>query len=178
MRNEIREFEKLLKQDSRTIMGDAFIRNYIEDLLKNIRTQVLLKVITPYTRIRIQFIAQELNITPAEVEQLLVALILDGQVRAAPRPSSTAQLAPLRAVRSTRPRALAACDAGASARPATTDARRLIRFLACVSTSARDIASRRSRWTATSTSSTSCSSSTKSRATRRSTTRSTSGGGN
>ncbi|KAL1503036.1 hypothetical protein AB1Y20_011105 [Prymnesium parvum] len=80
MRNEIREFEKLLKQDSRTIMGDAFIRNYIEDLLKNIRTQVLLKVITPYTRIRIPFIAEELNITPAEVEQLLVALILDGQV--------------------------------------------------------------------------------------------------
>lgn len=44
------------------------------------RAQVLLKVITPYTRIRISFIAQELNITPAEVEQLLVALILDGQV--------------------------------------------------------------------------------------------------
>jgi len=80
MRNEIREFEKLLKQNSRTVMGDAFIRNYIEDLLKNIRTQVLLKVITPYTRIRIGFIAQELNITPAEVEQLLVALILDGQI--------------------------------------------------------------------------------------------------
>mmetsp|Transcript_80248 Transcript_80248/g.240369 ORF Transcript_80248/g.240369 Transcript_80248/m.240369 type:complete len:145 (-) Transcript_80248:454-888(-) len=80
MRNEIREFEKLLKQDSRTVMGDAFIRNYIEDLLKNIRTQVLLKVITPYTRIRIPFIAQELNISAGEVEQLLVALILDGQV--------------------------------------------------------------------------------------------------
>ncbi|KAL3893051.1 MAG: hypothetical protein SGPRY_014522 [Prymnesium sp.] len=80
MRNEIREFEKLLKQDSRTIMGDAFIRNYIEDLLKNIRTQVLLKIITPYTRIRIPFIAHELNITQPEVEQLLVSLILDGQV--------------------------------------------------------------------------------------------------
>ena len=111
MRNEIREFEKLLKQNSRTVMGDAFIRDYIEDLLKNIRTQVrpsrsvdplwytgavswfsihysqvLLKVITPYTRIRISFIAQELNITPSEVEQLLVALILDGQVIAAGSP--------------------------------------------------------------------------------------------
>lgn len=61
-------------------MGDAFIRNYIEDLLKNIRTQVLLKIITPYTRIRIPFIAHELNITQPEVEQLLVSLILDGQV--------------------------------------------------------------------------------------------------
>ena len=40
MRNEIRTFEKLLKQNSRSVMGDAFIRGYIEDLLKNIRTQV------------------------------------------------------------------------------------------------------------------------------------------
>ena len=61
-------------------MGDAFIRQYIEDLLKNIRTQVLLKVVTPYTRIRIAFIADELNIKPPEVEALLVALILDGQI--------------------------------------------------------------------------------------------------
>ena len=60
-------------------MGDAFIRMYIEDLLKNIRTQVLLKVVTPYTRIRIAFIADELNIKPPEVE-CLVALILDGQI--------------------------------------------------------------------------------------------------
>jgi hypothetical protein len=38
-------------------MDDPFIRNYIEDLLKNIRTQVLLKLIKPYTRIRIPFIS-------------------------------------------------------------------------------------------------------------------------
>jgi len=44
------------------------------------RTQVLLKVITPYTRISIAFIATELNISAPEVEQLLVALILDGQI--------------------------------------------------------------------------------------------------
>ena len=41
---------------------------------------MLLKVITPYRRISIAFIATELNITPPEVEQLLVALILDGQI--------------------------------------------------------------------------------------------------
>ena len=80
MRHEIRQFEKLLKQNSRSVMGDPFIRAYIEDLLKNIRTQVLLKVITPYTRISIAFIASELNISAGEVEQLLVALILDGQI--------------------------------------------------------------------------------------------------
>jgi len=80
MKNEIREFEKLLKQNSRSVMGDAFIKAYIDDLLKNIRTQVLLKVIKPYTRISIGFIAREINISPAEVEQLLVTLILDGMI--------------------------------------------------------------------------------------------------
>ena len=79
MRNEIREFEKILRTNQQAIMGDAFIRMYIEDLLKNIRTQVLLKVVTPYTRIRIAFIADELNIKPPEVE----ALLMKGGVRAA-----------------------------------------------------------------------------------------------
>jgi len=39
-------------------MDDPFIRNYIEDLLSKIRTQVLLKLIKPYTRIRIPFISK------------------------------------------------------------------------------------------------------------------------
>ncbi|KAA3476703.1 CDP-diacylglycerol--serine O-phosphatidyltransferase 1-like [Gossypium australe] len=57
-----------------------FIRNYIEDLLKNVRTQVLLKLIKPYTRIRIPFISKELNVPEKDVEQLLVSLILDNHI--------------------------------------------------------------------------------------------------
>lgn len=47
-----------VQSNRRTIMDDPFIRNYIEDLLKNVRTQVLLKLIKPYTRIRIPFISK------------------------------------------------------------------------------------------------------------------------
>eukprot|EP00271_Cylindrocystis_brebissonii_P007584 TRINITY_DN2114_c0_g1_i1.p1 TRINITY_DN2114_c0_g1~~TRINITY_DN2114_c0_g1_i1.p1 ORF type:complete len:449 (+),score=140.52 TRINITY_DN2114_c0_g1_i1:158-1504(+) len=79
-RNEILEFEKILKTNGRTIMDDPFIRNYIEDLLKKIRTQVLLKLIKPYTQIRIPFISKQLNIPEKDVEQLLVSLILDSRV--------------------------------------------------------------------------------------------------
>eukprot|EP00246_Nothoceros_aenigmaticus_P012024 TRINITY_DN3540_c0_g1_i2.p1 TRINITY_DN3540_c0_g1~~TRINITY_DN3540_c0_g1_i2.p1 ORF type:complete len:441 (+),score=106.13 TRINITY_DN3540_c0_g1_i2:189-1511(+) len=79
-RNEIFEFEKILKNNRKTIMDDPFIRNYIEDLLKNIRTQVLLKLIKPYTRIRIPFVSKELNIPEKDVEHLLVSLILDNRV--------------------------------------------------------------------------------------------------
>lgn len=47
------------------------------DLLRNIRTQVLIKLIKPYTRIQIPFISQELNIDVSDVENLLVSCILD-----------------------------------------------------------------------------------------------------
>lgn len=42
--------------------------------------QVVLKVIQPYTRVRIPFIAQQLNIPPPDVERLLINLILDKRV--------------------------------------------------------------------------------------------------
>jgi COP9 signalosome complex subunit 2 len=42
--------------------------------------QVLLKIVQPYTRVRIPFIAAKLNIPAPDVEQLLVSLILDGRV--------------------------------------------------------------------------------------------------
>jgi len=79
-KNEISEFEEVLRQNRKSIMDDHFIRDYIEDLLKNIRTQVLLKLIKPYTRIRLPFISQELNIPAQDVEHLLVSLILDNRV--------------------------------------------------------------------------------------------------
>lgn len=63
-----------------TIYDDAFIQQYIEDLLKNIRTQVVLNLIQPYTRIRIPFVSKELNIPEGDVEQLLVSLILDSRI--------------------------------------------------------------------------------------------------
>lgn len=79
--NDILGFERILKTNKRTIYDDPFIRNYIEDLLKKIRTQVVLKLIQPYTRIRIPFVSQQLNIPAYDVEQLLVALILDSRIQ-------------------------------------------------------------------------------------------------
>eukprot|EP00879_Flechtneria_rotunda_P003357 GHRR01003585.1.p1 GENE.GHRR01003585.1~~GHRR01003585.1.p1 ORF type:complete len:436 (+),score=159.47 GHRR01003585.1:213-1520(+) len=78
--NDIREFEKILQHNKRTIMDDPFIRQYVEDLLRKIRTQVLLKLIQPYTRVQLPFISAALHIPEADVEQLLVSLILDNRI--------------------------------------------------------------------------------------------------
>ncbi|KAJ6219660.1 hypothetical protein RDWZM_005472 [Blomia tropicalis] len=66
--NDIIEFEKILRENRRTIMDDPFIKEHIEDLLSNIRTQVLIKLIKPYTRIQIPFISKELNIDEHDVK--------------------------------------------------------------------------------------------------------------
>ena len=81
-RNDIERFEELLDLNRKQIMEDAFVRDYVEDLLKNIRTQVLMRVIKPYTRVGIPFIAGELKIPEKDVEALLVSLILDARIRA------------------------------------------------------------------------------------------------
>lgn len=79
-RNDIKEFEAVLGTHRKAIMEDGFIRDYVEELLTKVRTQVLLRLIQPYTRVRIPFISQKLNIPEAEVTALLVSLILDGRV--------------------------------------------------------------------------------------------------
>ena len=90
MQKDLKEFEKILKANRLSIMNDIFIREYIDDVLKNIRMQVIVKLVNPYTRIQIESIAkvffhstdflQQLNISSKEVETLLVSLILDGKL--------------------------------------------------------------------------------------------------
>lgn len=78
--NDITEFEKILSDNRSSIMDDMFIKERIEDLLRNIRTQVLTKLIKPYTRIHLPFISRELNLDTREVESLLVSCILDNTI--------------------------------------------------------------------------------------------------
>jgi PCI domain len=79
--NEIQTFERILRQNQGRVMDDEFIRAYVEDLLRAIRTQVLRRFIRPYERITLSAIATALNDIPMrEVENLLVHMILDGSL--------------------------------------------------------------------------------------------------
>ena len=82
-------------------MDDPFIREHIDDVLRSLRTQWIIDNIKPYTRIEIAYLArvsmfgcghwiwrdteqvfiQQLSISVDEVEEILVALILDGRIR-------------------------------------------------------------------------------------------------
>uniref|UniRef100_A0A7S2PLH7 PCI domain-containing protein n=1 Tax=Leptocylindrus danicus TaxID=163516 RepID=A0A7S2PLH7_9STRA len=79
--NEIEQFESILRRNEGNIMNDEFVKSHIADLLRTIRTQVLQSVIAPYTRMTLKFLAESLNnISVADVESILVTLILDGKL--------------------------------------------------------------------------------------------------
>jgi len=79
-RREVHLAEKILKDNRSTIMDDSFIRLYIGELLRSLRTQYLIDLIKPYTRLELSFLAKQLNVEKDEVEDLLIALILEGKV--------------------------------------------------------------------------------------------------
>jgi len=79
-RREVHLAEKILKDNRSTIMDDNFIRSYIGELLRSLRTQYLIDLIKPYTRLELSFLARQLNVDTEEVEELLIGLILEGKV--------------------------------------------------------------------------------------------------
>lgn len=79
-KNDIKRFESQLKKHKEAIMGDPFIEKFINDLMTKIRSNVLLDRIKPYMNVSLNFIAKELNISTEAVHDLLVQMILDGQV--------------------------------------------------------------------------------------------------
>jgi hypothetical protein len=62
------------------ILEDPFVSPYIDDLTRNVRSQVVLKAVAPYTRVKLEYLATQAGLQRGELEELLVALILDGKV--------------------------------------------------------------------------------------------------
>ncbi|CAB3407844.1 unnamed protein product [Caenorhabditis bovis] len=75
--NNIAAFEKILAQHHDSIMADPFIREHTEELMNNIRTQVLHRLIRPYTSVRLSWLGKQLKVSQEEVVKLLVETILD-----------------------------------------------------------------------------------------------------
>jgi len=75
--NDIASFETLLEKHKKSISDDAFVAEHIQALLDNVRTQVLLKTVRPYSKVKLPHLSEELNIPVKELESLLVNLVLD-----------------------------------------------------------------------------------------------------
>jgi hypothetical protein len=75
--NNVHEAEKIIRENRATIMGDPFIQSHLADVLRSLRTQWILDIIRPYTRVALAFLATSLAVSVDEVEDIVIALILD-----------------------------------------------------------------------------------------------------
>merc|ERR1712244_171353 len=79
--DNIRSFEGTLSRDKHAILNDDFIVEHMPAVKLRIRSKVLVKLIKPYTRVKLEWLCRQLNATMPEVENLVVNLILDGSVK-------------------------------------------------------------------------------------------------
>ena len=79
-KNNIRNVERILRENSKEITDDSFLNQFIPRLLTKVRIAKILELCKPYSRINCQFIATQLTIDLEEVEDLVVRLILDNEI--------------------------------------------------------------------------------------------------
>lgn len=62
-------------------MDDPFINQYLDDLLRNIRLNVLIARVKPYKSVSIDYLSEQLNVSKEDICGLLSELILEGKIK-------------------------------------------------------------------------------------------------
>ena len=81
-REDIHQYESIL-QNNKDLLDDPFIAENIDEVTRAVRTKGVLKLIAPYTRFTLAFIAKQLKISLSEAQDIVGFLIVDGQLRGA-----------------------------------------------------------------------------------------------
>ncbi|KAL8710228.1 MAG: hypothetical protein Q9220_005159 [cf. Caloplaca sp. 1 TL-2023] len=79
-RDDIQRYESIL-QNNKDVLADPFIAENIDEVTRNMRTKGVLKLIAPYTRFNLAFIAKQLKISVAEVQDIVGFLIVDHKLK-------------------------------------------------------------------------------------------------
>ena len=79
-RDDIHRYESIL-QNNKDVLADPFIAENIDEVTRNMRTKGVLKLIAPYTRFTLGFIAKQLKISVAEVQDIVGFLIVDKKLK-------------------------------------------------------------------------------------------------
>jgi len=80
-RDELSRYERIL-QTNQDVTADPFIAENIDEVTRNMRTKGVLKLVAPYTRFTMEFVAKRLKISVPEVQDIVSFLILDGRLKA------------------------------------------------------------------------------------------------
>lgn len=79
-RDDMHQYSKVL-QRNQDLLADPFIAENIDEVTRNMRTKAVVKLIAPYTRMKLAWIARQLKITEMEVQDILGFLIVDDKIQ-------------------------------------------------------------------------------------------------
>lgn len=79
-RDDIQKYESVL-QRNKDVLADPFIAENIDEVTRNMRTKGVLKLIAPYTRFTLAFVAKQLKISVPEVQDIVGFLIVDKKLK-------------------------------------------------------------------------------------------------
>ncbi|KAK1833208.1 PCI domain-containing protein [Podospora conica] len=79
-RDDITKYESVI-QKNQDLLADPFIAENIDEVTRNMRTKAVVRLIAPYTRMNMDWIARTLRIGYAEVQDIVSHLIVNGDVR-------------------------------------------------------------------------------------------------
>ena len=80
-RDDIHRYESILKENQ-DLLADQFIAENIDEVSRNMRTKAVLKLIAPYSRFTLRFVAKHIKIPTSEVQDILGVLIVDKKLKA------------------------------------------------------------------------------------------------
>lgn len=78
-RDDVHGYEKVLHRNQ-DILSDPFIAENIDEVTRNMRTKGVVKLIAPYSRMKLSWLAKQLKISEPEVQDILGYLIVDGKI--------------------------------------------------------------------------------------------------
>jgi len=73
--------DDITQYENQDLLADPFIAENIDEVTRNMRTKAVVKLVAPYTRFRLDFIAKRLSISIAEVQDIVGFLIMDKRLR-------------------------------------------------------------------------------------------------
>ena len=79
-KDDIDTIQKLLGDKKLDIIGDPFIKTYLQDLMRTVRLKALLGVCAPYKSVKLDFLAMKMGVDVIEIRSLLSELILEDQL--------------------------------------------------------------------------------------------------
>lgn len=76
-KSDIDQFNTLIRNHEGEIMSDKFIRIFLDDLVLTIRSQGIVNLVKPYSRISLEYLSTSLAVDIESVERILMKLVLD-----------------------------------------------------------------------------------------------------